>query len=162
MHVYERRAAYHIENIWRKLVVKMRFHLCGLRFPASMRKSELLLGQYPNCFRTCTRGLMSTSNPIFHLSLFIFFRFCRVSFLSSLGTRDCRLDWIFYSSRWRCRIISGISTSRRIDREELSDFHYHSRLHTTYFSTLFIFISSIFHVYSTIQQQIEITKYIQS
>lgn len=61
--------AYHTENIWGKLVVKMRFHLSGLRFPASMRKSVLLLGQYLNCFWTCTRGLMSASDPILSLSL---------------------------------------------------------------------------------------------
>lgn len=72
------RETYHIENIWRKLIVKMRFHLFGLRFPASMRKSVLLLGQYPNCFRTYTRGLMSASPTLF----FLFLSHLSSSFLS--------------------------------------------------------------------------------
>lgn len=141
----------------------MWFHLCGLRFPASMRKSELLLGQYPNCFRTCTRDLMSASNPILRLSLFIFFRFCRVSFLSSLGTRDCRLDWIFYSSRWRCRIISGVFTSRSENRPwRIIGFSLPFAPSYLFFNPFYLHffdISYVFH-YSTADRNN--TKYIQS
>jgi len=46
----------------------------------------------------------------------------------------------------------------RTDREELSDSRCYSRLHVTCFFNLPTFISSIFRVYSTIQEKIEITQ----
>jgi len=97
--------AYHTENIWGKFVVKMWFHLCGLRFPAFMKKSVLLLGQYPNCCWTCTRGLMSTSDSILSLSLLSLLVYVACLASSPWGREIVEPDWIFYSSRWRCRII---------------------------------------------------------
>lgn len=54
-----------------------------------MRESALLLGQYPNCFPTCIRGLMSGSDPILSHLLSSLFCFGRVpSFPVSLLSRD--------------------------------------------------------------------------
>lgn len=146
----------------RKLVVKMRFHLCGLRFPAAMRKSVLLLGQYPNCFRTCTRSLMSASDstlfflPFAHLCLLLFLS--RVFPLLLGDTRlSTRLNFLVLDDDAESSLAFPLEAPW-IDHEEWSDSRYRSRLYTTCFLTfpLFsFFFSLIFHMYSIIQQQIE-------
>lgn len=150
----------------RKLVVKMRFHLCGLRFPAVMRKSVLLLGQYPNCFRTCTRGLMSASDPILSLSLISLRLLLFLSRVFPLLLGDTRL-----STRLNFLVLDDDAESSLafpleapwIDHEELSDSRYRSRLYTTcflIFLPLFFFdISHVLH-YSTADR--DNTKYIRS
>lgn len=126
----------------------MLFHLCGLRFPAFMRKSVLLLGQYPNCFRTCTRGLMSASDPI--LSLISLPFLSRVLPLLPRGTGlSTRLN--FLRSRWRCQIISGFHVWKRKSTVKNYQILDTIRAFILLVFNLSIFISSIFYMYSTIQ-----------
>lgn len=90
----------------------MQFHSCGVPEISGIYEekrafigtiSELLSDVYPE--------LNVSLWPYSLSSLFVSFRSSRVLSFSSLGTRDCRPDWIFHSSRWRCRIISSVSTS---------------------------------------------------